>query len=165
MKQSRSSKNSILTSLGIHCEEWSHRPEWLEYAQLIWKGEGRVEELRDGSAQRRAFIDRATRSFTERGVPTVRLRTWVNVMPPDDRDGYDKGYPHVHADETAITLVHYLQVPEGAGELDIFHEDQKYSIAPTAGSTIYIPNGVLHGVTRNRGKKNRVAFIATAYPL
>jgi len=121
MKQNRFMNGSISHNLGIHSEHWQTPiKQWADYAESVWKGKGRVEEVRDAPE---GFIRRATRSFTDRDIPVVRLRTWVNVMLPDSRDGYDTGYPHVHHDDSAVTLIHYLR-GAGFGQLDIFDRDE-----------------------------------------
>lgn len=132
-----------------------------------WKeGIGRVQEVRDDSPERLAFAEMAKANFEKRGVPVVRLRTWLNVQLPDPGEGYDKGYPHVHADETAVTLVHYIDPGDVPADLHIFDGDEvEHVITPEAGKTVYMPNGVKHGVLKNQGNSPRVAMIATAYPM
>lgn len=154
--------DQALTAHGIRREWWGPH-SWKDYALRVWKGLGRVEEIKGDSKERLEFVERAKRSFIENDVPVKRIRTWVNVMPPSDEKGYDKGYPHVHHDDTATTLVHYMDCGDKPPNLDIFIGDEVFSLTPQAGETIYIPNGIKHGVHRNNGSTPRVAFIATAY--
>ncbi len=85
-------------------------------------------------------------------------------MLPDKAKGYDKGYPHVHVDNRATTLVHYIDVGDKPPALDVFEGDEVvFSMIPQNNQTVYIPNGVKHGVWRNNGTRPRIALIATAY--
>lgn len=88
------------------------------------------------------------------------------MQQPDHSDGlYDKGYPHVHANESATTLVLYLDPGDKPAPLDIFDgDDVVETIYPEAGNIVFIRNGIKHGVRKNLGKRPRVALIATAYP-
>ncbi len=157
--------------------EWSQQsPEDLVEmalrARAQWKpGIGRVQEMKDESWLRDEFRKLATQWFTAQGIPTARVRVWLNIQEPDDGPGmYDQGYPHVHADTTATTLVLYLDPGDRPAELHVF--DQKplngspwtQEIMPEAGKIVFIPNGVWHGVVKNRGTRDRIALIATAYP-
>lgn len=108
----------------------------------------------------------ARASFTESGLAVVRLRTWVNVQMPCPGEGYDAGYPHIHANTAGTTMVHYLDPGDVPAPLDIFDgEEVIETIYPEAGKTVYIPNGIKHGVRKNQGDLPRVAFIATAYSM
>src|SRR5688572_28273359 len=88
-------------------ERWASL-DLLDYVLRVWRGDGRVERVEDDSPERLRFHDRAWQSFEARGFPVKRVRTWVNVMVPDPGDDWDKGYPHTHADSTALTLIHYI---------------------------------------------------------
>lgn len=137
----------------------------LDYVERVWKGLGRVEKVEDGSPERKRFMDRAHKAFIEAGFPVRRIRTWVNVQAPLPGEGYDPGYPHVHQDERALTLVHYIDPGDAPALLDILVDGKvAETITPEANMTVFIPNGVWHGVRRNNGTRNRVAMIATAYP-
>jgi hypothetical protein len=137
----------------------------LAYVTRVWRGDGRVERVEDDSPERRRFADRAHRAFVEAQFPVARIRTWVNVQIPREGEGYDPGYPHVHQDARALTLVHYIDPGDTPAPLDIFHADQSIeTLYPEENMTVFIPNGVLHGVRKNSGTRNRIAMIATAYP-
>lgn len=137
----------------------------LAYVNCVWKGIGRVEKVDDDSPERRRFVERSHRAFIEIGFPVARIRTWVNVMPPVSGTGYDPGYPHVHQDDRALTLVHYIDPGDAPAPLDILDGDKVVeTIIPEPNLTVFIPNGVWHAVHRNNGTRRRVAMIATAYP-
>lgn len=137
----------------------------LAYVNRVWRGAGRVERVEDDSPERRRFAHRATLAFVQSGFPIARLRTWVNVQIPREGAGYDPGYPHVHQDDTAMTLVHYIDPGDVDSPLDIIDDGQIVeTITPEANMTVFIPNGIWHGVRKNNGTRNRVAMIATAYP-
>lgn len=137
----------------------------LEYVERVWAGCGRVERVDDDSPERKRFIERAHKAFVEAGFPVVKIRTWVNVQVPMEGSGYDPGYPHVHHDNQALTLVHYIDPGDVPACLDILDGDKVVeTITPEANLTVFIPNGVWHAVHRNNGTRNRVAMIATAYP-
>ena len=146
-------------------ETWNPIPGLYEYILHTWRGEGRVEEVFDDSKERLAFVNRAKQSFGSNAFKVRRLRTWLNVMLPSDASGYDKGYPHVHNNTAAMTLVHYVDVGDKPPALDLFEgDDVVETITPQSNQTIYIPNGVKHGVHKNNGSLPRVAMISTAYP-
>lgn len=137
----------------------------LDYVLRVWKGTGRVERQDDDSPERARFIARAWQAFEEAGYPIARLRTWVNLQIPREGPGYDPGYPHVHQDERALTLVHYIDPGDAPAPLDILEGEQVVeTVYPEANLTVFIPNGVWHAVRKNNGTRNRVAMIATAYP-
>lgn len=124
-------------------------------------GIGRVQEVKDDSPERDYFVQLARDAFTDKGIATTRIRTWFNLQPPDPGEGYSQGYPHVHQDTTATTLVLYLS--DNPSPLDILG-DETQTIRPNKGDIVFIPNGVWHGVHRNQGPDDRIALIATAYP-
>lgn len=137
----------------------------LEYVERTWRGDGRVEKVDDDSPERKRFMERAWRAFVDAGFPIARLRTWVNVQIPRAGDGYDPGYPHVHQNDAALTLVHYIDPGDAPAPLDILDGERVVeTIHPEANLTVFIPNGVWHAVRKNNGTRNRVAMIATAYP-
>lgn len=148
----------------IHREYWEPL-DLLDYALRVWRGDGRVEHVTDDSPERLRFHARAWKSFEGRGFPVKRVRTWVNVMLPTPDLGWDVGYPHVHADSTALTLIHYIDPSDVASPLEVFEGDEIVeTIYPEANLTVFVPNGVRHGVRKNNGTRKRVAMIATAYP-
>jgi hypothetical protein len=131
----------------------------LEYVKRTWRGDGRVERVGDDSPERARFIARATRAFTDAGFPVARVRTWVNVQIPRDGEGYDPGYPHVHQDTSALTLVHYIDSGDCPAPLDILEGGAVIeTVYPEDNMTVFIPNGVWHGVRKNNGTRNRVAM-------
>jgi hypothetical protein len=137
----------------------------LEYVLRVWKGHGRVENVKDDSPELERFRARAHQAFVEGGFPVATIRTWVNLQIPREGDGYDPGYPHLHQINTALTLIHYIDPGDVPAPLDIFDgETVVETIYPQANMTVFVPNGVLHGVRKNNGSRNRVAMIATAYP-
>lgn len=145
-------------------EHWESL-DLLAYVQRVWRGDGRVEHVTDDSPERLRFAERARAAFVARDFPVHRIRTWVNVQVPREGDGYDPGYPHSHADPTALTLVHYIDPGDIPAPLDVFDAQAQAieTIYPEANMTVFIPNGVVHGVRKNSGTRNRVAMIATAY--
>lgn len=85
-------------------------------------------------------------------------------MLPTPGEGWDTGYPHVHADPTALTLIHYIDPGDKPTPLEIFEAGNvTETIYPEESLTVFVPNGVWHGVRKNNGTRNRVAMIATAY--
>lgn len=150
-------------------EHWdTPADEWARYVLEIWKPNiGRVQQMEGEHPTRLAFWACARSHLASHGFPTARVRTWCNVMHPDEQTGYDKGYPHVHHDTEAVTVVHYLDVGDKPPALDLFSDEGKTiseTLVPQTGQAIYIPNGVWHGVHRNNGTRPRVALIATGYP-
>ena len=136
-----------------------------DYITRTWKGLGRVELVDDQSPERARFMDRARSAFIEAEYPIKRMRTWVNVQIPREGPGYDPGYPHVHQDERALTLVHYVDPGNVPAALDILEDGEVVeTIYPLPNLTVFIPNGVWHAVHKNNGTRNRLAMIATAYP-
>jgi hypothetical protein len=137
----------------------------LGYVLRVWQGRGRVENVKDDSPELARFKTRAHRAFVEAGFPVVSIRTWVNVMLPDPKPGWDVGYPHVHQVDTALTLIHYVDPGDVPAPLHILDDNDNVleTITPEAGLTVFVPNGVRHGVLRNQGTRPRVAMIATAY--
>jgi len=147
----------------IDRERWEPL-DLLGYVLNVWRGDGRVEEVKDDTPERKRFAERAWRSFVERDFPVHRVRTWVNVMAPDPGKGWDKGYPHSHADSTALSLIHYIDPGDVPTPLHILEgHDIVETIYPEDNLTVFMPNGVLHGVYKNNGARNRVAMISTAY--
>lgn len=144
-------------------EEWGPLPirDWI---LRTWKGNGRVEEVSCDDPERQLFLDRAKQAFEDRDIPAKRIRTWLNVMLPDEQLGFDVGYPHVHQNNKATTLVHYVDAGDNPPGLDIIRGEDVEKLIPQTGQTIFIPNGVWHGVYRNNGSRPRVAMIATAFP-
>lgn len=137
----------------------------LEYVLRVWRGDGRVERVDDRSDELERFKTRAWQSFRAAEFPIARIRTWVNVQIPREGEGYDPGYPHVHQNDTALTLIHYIDPGDKPAPLDIIEGQQVVeTIYPEANLTVFVPNGVVHGVRKNNGTRNRVAMIATAYP-
>ena len=136
----------------------------LDYVTRIWQGQGRVEQAKDDSPELARFRARAAQSFSDAGFQFDRIRTWVNVMIPREGDGYDPGYPHVHHNDSALTLIHYIDPGDKPAPLDIFEGDVVVeTIVPEENMTVFVPNGVWHGVRKNNGTRRRVAMIATAY--
>lgn len=147
----------------IHREYWDFRPDWLDYVRRVWKGQGRVESVRDDTPERLAFEERARQAFESLEIPFTLIKTWVNVQVPKEGEGYDDGYPHTHEPKHATTLVHYLYPGNDPAPLDIFDGDTVVeTIYPEAGLTVFMPNDLLHGVRKNQGTDNRIAMIATA---
>lgn len=135
-----------------------------EWVRAKWvSGVGRVQEVKEYSPERHIFLRIADKAFSEAGIKFNRIRTWLNLQPPDPGDGYSDGYPHVHQDTTATTLVLYLS--DDPSPLDLLEDGQvTKTIKPKKGDIVFIPNGVWHGVHRNQGPHDRIALIATAYP-
>lgn len=152
-------------SWGVYREFWEPLG-LLDYVLRTWKGQGRVEQINeDETPDHIRFRERAWRAFREVGFPICRLRTWVNVQIPREGPGYDPGYPHVHQNERALTLVHYIDPGDVPASLDILDGEKVIeTIVPEANLTVFIPNGILHAVRKNNGTRKRVAMIATAYP-
>ena len=145
----------------IHQEQWEFHPEWKDYVLDKWEGKGRVEQVKDDSIQ--PFRDRAIQAFKEFGFEFKQVKTWINVMTPEDGEGYSKGYPHIHYPLTGLTLVHYLEPGENKTPLHILIDDEVVEkVYPEKGLTVFMPNDLWHGVLRNTGKDKRVAMIATA---
>lgn len=137
----------------------------LDYVERTWKNTGRVERVEDDSPERLRFVERSWQAFVDAGFPIARLRTWVNLQIPREGPGYDPGYPHVHQDDRALTLVHYIDPGDVDAPLDILDGDTVIeTIVPEPNMTVFIPNGVWHAVHKNNGTRPRVAMIATAYP-
>ena len=85
-------------------------------------------------------------------------------MPPTDEAGWDEGYPHRHHDDTALTLVHYIDPGDLPTPLYILEDEMMIEVIyPEKDMSVFIPNGIEHGVRKNNGTRNRVAMIATAY--
>ena len=147
-------------------EQWDTPVEdWRDYILSVWRGDGRVEELKGDDSILKAILARCTEAFQARKIPTARVRVWANVQMPVEGDGYDEGYPHVHQNDLATTLVHYLDEGDEPAPLHIFDGDEVVEIHfPVAGKTIYMTNGTKHGVLKNHGTRPRVAIISTAYP-
>jgi len=144
-------------------ERWESL-DLLDYVLKVWRGDGRVEHVTDDSAERKRFHDRAWLAFEAQGFPVHRVRTWVCVMPPEPGPGWAKGYPHVHQDPTALSLIHYVDPGDVPTPLHILEGDEIVeTIVPEENLTVFLPNGVLHGVMRNQGTRKRVAMIATAF--
>jgi len=146
----------------------------IDWSRRHWKpGIGRVQETTDDSDERRIFVDLARQWFKDQGVACARIRTWFNIQKPDHEPGkYDHGYPHVHADSSATTLVYYLDPGDVPAELHVFADKPVngssrwvQEVMPEVGKVVFIPNGVWHGVVKNRGEEDRIALIATAYPI
>lgn len=114
---------------------------------------GRVQEVKDDGPQRRLVAKLANKVLRD-----GRVRVWFNHQEPDPGDGYSFGYPHVHQDDTAVTLVLYLS--ENPSPLDVFGDDTE-TIYPNIGDIVVIPNGVWHAV--HRTNVPRTAIIATVY--
>ena len=145
----------------IYREQWEYRPEWADYVFAKWRGTGRVEQITDDSIG--PFRQKAWDSFEKIGFPIKRIKTWINIMVPDSRTGYDDGYPHVHYPLDGLTLVHYLEPGDSPAPLHIFDNDEVIEIIyPVKGLTVFMPNDLKHGVLRNNGTIERMAMIATA---
>lgn len=147
----------------IDREYWELRPDWLDYVKSVWKGNGRVEQIKEQTLESLSFRDRAAQAFEQRGVPIQSIKTWVCVQAPCLGEGYDEGYPHTHEPKHATTLVHYLDPGDQPAPLDIFNGDEVVeTIYPEPGLTVFMPNSLLHGVRKNHGTQKRYAMIATA---
>lgn len=156
--------NSRPLSFVIRREYWEPLG-LLQYVTDVWKGSGRVEKVNGDSPELLRFRARAHQAFVDAGFPVARIRTWVNVQIPREGDGYDPGYPHVHQNAQALTLIHYIDPGDKPAPLDVFEGDAIVeTIYPEENLTVFVPNGVVHGVRKNNGTRNRVAMIATAYP-
>lgn len=147
----------------IRREYWESL-DLLEYVTRVWRGDGRVENVKDDSPELARFKERAHQAFVEAGFPVASIRTWVNVQIPREGEGYDPGYPHVHTNERGLTLVHYIDPGDVPAPLDIIENDAIVeTIYPEKDMSVFMPNGMVHGVRKNNGSRNRVAMIATAY--
>ncbi|HEY9817061.1 MAG TPA: hypothetical protein V6D20_14860, partial [Candidatus Obscuribacterales bacterium] len=76
-------------------QHWGFNPDWLEYVKQTWKGNGRVEQIKEETPESLAFKDRAAQAFTERGIPFKKIKTWISIQVPVEGKGYDVDYPHV----------------------------------------------------------------------
>lgn len=128
---------------------------------------GRVQEIPEEHPLKPLSLSVARQELEKSGVQAGRVRTWLNLQPPDPGDGYSKGYPHVHQNPAGTTLVLYLS--ENPSPLDILSGGPDTgtvleTLAPQAGDVIEIPNGIWHGAHRNQGPDDRVAMIVTGYP-
>lgn len=148
----------------IHKEVWDCHPGWLDYVRQTWKpGLGRVQQQKDESPERLAFLNAARRSFEGLLFPVKQVKTWVSVQQPSQGEGYCDEYPHVHYPLDGLTLVHYLDPGDQPAPLHILDGDNVIEeIVPYVGLTVFMPNDVLHGVLHNLGTTDRVQMIATA---
>ena len=59
--------DQALTAHGIRREWWGPH-SWKDYALRVWKGLGRVEEIKGDATERLEFVERAKRSFIENDI-------------------------------------------------------------------------------------------------
>ncbi len=98
---------------------------------------------------------------------------WASNLEPLDekaqarsKDGWQLMFPHTHAWD-GRTMILYLDVPEGGGELVVLDEDMEtelHRFEPQVGHAAVMRDHAIHGVKRIEGDKNRVTMIAGAYP-
>lgn len=121
-----------------------------------------MQEVKADSPERDMLKALALTLYKARSVEVVRLRTWLNLQPPDPGEGYSDGYPHVHTNNDGKTFVFYLS--DNPSPLDILEDGEVVmTLKPEAGDVAYIPNGVWHAAHRNPGPSDRIALITTGY--
>lgn len=87
-------------------------------------------------------------------------------VPPEHNRDWQLKFPHTHGWD-GITLVLYLQAPEGGGELVILDDDietELFRASPQVGTAAIMKDHSIHGVKAIIGNTNRVTLIAGAYP-
>lgn len=153
----------LVTSLALSSRDVSSLKRW---TLRHWTGPGIVQKEGRDDPERRLLVRAATEAFRRNGVRVGRVRTWLNIQKPDYSEGaYPDIYPHVHADTDGTTLVVYLDPGDVPAPLEILVDGEIVdTIYPESGRGVIIPNGVWHAVHKNRGTRDRVAAIVTAYP-
>ena len=92
-------------------------------------------------------------------VKHLRAGFWFNFMPPGSSTTL-----HTHDDEDELlSAVYYVNVPEGSGNLVIYHRTdkpgpRKIEIVPEEGEFIFFKPDVPHEVTRNNSAQSRLSI-------
>jgi hypothetical protein len=148
----------------IEVENWGEPPqEWVDFANRspVRENESRLRVI---TGQLLSFESRVMQALTERGLSVRRIRTWINTQIPREGKGYDPGYPHVHNNGDATTVIHYILPGDVPAPLDVFDGDEIIqTIYPEPGLTVYMPDGIKHGAHRNNGTTNRTCLMVMAH--
>jgi hypothetical protein len=102
------------------------------------------------------------------GYEAKRWRYWVSIISEEtnkhEEEVWAQGFPHTHGWE-GLTMIHYLQVPSGGGDLVIrdWQRDEIERFTPQVGWTAVIDGRTEHGVERVWGEVPRITLISTAY--
>lgn len=138
--------------------------KWKELAVKEWNPAKHRLQNMTHTELRRQFIRYAESRLKHWNLPHKRIRAWVNIMPPTDREGWEETYPHAHDDGGSMSVILYLQADKDHPPLDIFDGDELvHTIRPEPGMAVYMPDGVMHGVRENNGKRARIALVARGY--
>jgi len=131
--------------LSLHKEQWPFIPEWRDYAFEKWKSinpHGRVERINDDSIK--FFLDKAEQVFRDKGVKFKYVKTFINVMLPEEGNGYASGYPHVHYPLNGSSFIHYMDDSETRLNCIVDGEIIE-TIYPKKGLTVFFPNDLSQG--------------------
>ena len=147
----------------IDKEKWKFNKKWLDYVLENWKpNTGRVQQVKEFDEISTEFMEKARSAFKKKGLFHKTIKVWISVQEPNDGEGYEQGYPHVHYPLYANTLVHYLDTGDVDTKLHIFDGDKVIEeVTPKKGMTVFMANDLKHGVLKNKGTKNRIQMIAT----
>lgn len=146
----------------IHIEQWDFNPEWRKYAFDKWmsiKPHGRVERIDDESIS--FFRERAEQAFMDLDFKYRYVKTFINVMLPEEGGGYAEGYPHVHYPLKGMSFIHYMD--DSTTRLNFLVDDEIIeTVYPKPGLTVFFPNDLSHGAYKHNEDRERVCLIAMA---
>lgn len=143
----------------IELEDWEFRQELLDYVKKNHKGTHRAFAIEDDNPERLAFLDKAKKSFDDRGVKYRGVVTFLSVQVPEAGEGYHRDYPHEHLP----VLIHYLDPSDVPTPLHVFEDGRVVEeVVPYPGLTVYVPNQLSHGVPKHKGTRPRIQIIAMA---
>ena len=150
----------------IDKETWEFNQDWLDFVNASWLPDtGRVQQIKEHNELTTAFMEKARESFKSKGLNHRIIKVWISIQEPNEGDGYEEGYPHIHYPLNGNTLVHYLDPGDKPAPLHILVDGEVVEeVYPESGLTVFMPNDLWHGVLKNNGTKNRVQMIATGLP-
>lgn len=151
----------------IEIVDWGFTPSWLEYAKTYHPRGGRAMRVIDDRPERLEFEAKCSEEFTSRNISFSLIKTFLSIQKPVEGDGYDDGFPHIHAPLHGFSLVHYLQIPKNAPPFHVMEGKDggvKQVIEPKVGMTIVMANNIYHGVLKSHAKADRIQMVGIAFP-
>ncbi|WP_200387428.1 putative 2OG-Fe(II) oxygenase [Thiocapsa imhoffii] len=120
---------------------------------------GRFENLyldRDRIPELAILLEQSLRlagAILERPPEQLRFGFWLNIMAPGDATST---HTHDESDEL-LSGVYYVVAPPDSGDLLIQDETASMRIAPRAGTLLFFPPSLAHGVAANRSAATRIS--------
>lgn len=86
---------------------------------------------------------------------TGEVTYWFNVNKGED---YNEWHDHDKGDTDELCACLYIQIPEGAGNIEFERNKQIMTITPQAGLVVVFPDDIMHRVLPNQTQTERISM-------